>query len=257
MKFKINTRYEQMTLAVSTQVAQPTKVRIRVYDAEKPKTVFTNRYKTIDNFFKFFVRLPLTPRTLIVELSDDVNGGDITNKVRVTNIEKLGLQKRMDEVDINSYAVMCFVDFAQKFSFNASYLAPNTYVSDDCGYKIEFLPTIINNNGRELKTPARISKTTGRIQVSKKFFDDYTVPMRMAILLHEFSHFYLNKDIDDEVEADLNGLLIYLGLGYPRIDGYEAFLTVFEDTPTRQNKERFEVINKFIREFENKKFIMY
>lgn len=257
MKFRINSRYEQMTLAVSVRVANPTKVRIKVYDAEKPKTVFTNRYKTIDSFFKFFVRLPLTPKTLIVELSDDANGGDISNRVKVTNIEKLGLQKRMDEVDINSYSVMCFVDFAQKFSFNASYLQPNNYVSDECGYKIEYLPTIIDKNGRELKTPARISKTTGRIQVSKKAFDSYTVPMRMAILLHEFSHFYLNENIDDEVEADLNGLLIYLGLGYPRIDGYEAFITVFEETPSQQNKNRFEIINKFIHDFENKKFIMY
>lgn len=257
MKFRINSRYEQMTLAVSVRVASPKKIRIKVYDAEKPKTVFTNRYKTIDGFFKFFVRLPLTPKNLIVELSDDANNGDISKIVQVTNIEKLGLQKRMDEVDINSYAVMCFVDFAQKFSFNASYLEPNNYVSDNYGYKIEYLPTIIDKNGRELKTPARISKTTGRIQVSKKAFDSYTVPMRMAILLHEYSHFYLNENIDDEIEADLNGLLIYLGLGYPRIDGYEAFITVFEETPSQQNKNRFEIINKFIHEFENKKFIMY
>ena len=81
--------------------------------------------------------------------------------------------------------------------------------------------------------------------------------MRMAILLHEFAHFYLNENIDDEVEADLNGLLIYLGLGYPRIDGYEAFLQVFETTPTPQNKNRYDIINNFITEFDKKKFVMY
>jgi hypothetical protein len=68
--------------------------------------------------------------------------------------------------------------------------------------------------------------------------------MRMAILLHEFSHFYLNENIDDETEADLNGLLIYLGLGYPRIEGYQAFLDVFVDNPSQENKERYEMINK-------------
>ena len=77
--------------------------------------------------------------------------------------------------------------------------------------------------------------------------------MRMAILLHEFAHFYLNEDIQDEIEADLNGLLIYLGLGYPRVDGYEAF----EGTPTEKNKVRFDVINKFIHDFENKKYVIY
>lgn len=257
MRINVNTRYEQMTLAVSVMVKHPTRVRIKVYDAQKPRTIFTNRYKTIDKFFKFYVRLPMSPQKITIELSDDQNGGDITNRVKVTNIEKLGLQKRMDEVDIIDYSVMCFVDFAQRFSFNSSYLEPNTYVSDNGGYKIQLLDTIRNRNGKELRTPARISKHNGRIQVSKKLFDKYTVAMRMAILLHEFSHYYLNEDIDDEIEADLNGLLIYLGLGYPRIDGYEAFLTVFEETPTQQNKERFDTINRFIQEFENKNFIIY
>lgn len=257
MNYKVNSRYEQMTIAVTVQVARPIRLRLKVVDAEKPLTEFTNRFKTVKRSFKFFVRLPLTPKTLLIKLSDDENGGDISNRVKVVSIQKLGLEKRMDEVDINSYSVMCFVNFAQKFAFNSSYLKPNVFVSDDCGYRIEYLPTIINSDGREIRTPARISKDTGRIQVSKKLFNTYTVPMRMAILLHEFAHFYLNKDIDNEVEADLNGLLIYLGLGYPRIDGYEAFLQVFEDTPTQQNKERYETINKFIEDFEKKKFVMY
>jgi hypothetical protein len=47
----------------------------------------------------------------------------------------------------------------------------------------------------------------------------------MAILLHEYSHFYVNQDINNESEADLNGLLIYLGLlllekNVPMIPGF-------------------------------------
>jgi len=257
MNYTLNSRYEQMTVAISVQCNRPIKLRLKVVDAEKPLTMFTNRYKTVNHSYKFYVRLPLTPKTLDIQLTDD-DGSDIKNSVRVLNIEKYGLEKRMDEVDFNSYSVGAFVDFAQRFSFNASYLEPNNYVSELQHYKIEYLPTIIDSrNGRELQTPARISKSTGRIQVSKKLFKEYTVPMRMAILLHEFSHFYLNENIDDEVEADLNGLLIYLGLGYPRIDGYEAFLEVFENTPTPQNKNRYDIIHKFIQEFDNKKFVMY
>lgn len=257
MIFKLNSRYEQMTLCISVQTASPIKLRLKVVDAEKPLTVFTNRYKTVNGSYKFYVRLPMTPKSLNIIFSDDNGNGDLKNRLRVNNIEKLGLEKRMDEVDFNSYSVGAFVNFSQRFSFNASYLDPNTYVSEMGNYKIEYLPTIIDTRGRELPTPARISKSSGRIQVSKKLFDDYTVAMRMAILLHEFAHFYLNENIDDEIEADLNGLLIYLGLGYPRIDGYEAFLRVFETTPTPQNKNRYDVINNFITEFDNKKFVMY
>jgi hypothetical protein len=76
-----------------------------------------------------------------------------------------------------------------------------------------------------------------------------TIPMRMAILLHEFSHFYLNSDISNETEADLNGLTIYLGLGYPIREAYEAFGTTFIGYPSEQNKKRYDIINKFIREY--------
>ena len=122
-------------------------------------------------------------------------------------------------------------------------------------FLIEYLPTIIDRNGKRLSTPARISRTTGRIQVSKEKFDKYTLPMRFAILCHEFSHYYLNEDINDETEADLNGLLIYLGLGYPRIEAHQSFLEVFIGTPSVQNKERYDKINTFITNFDNKKMI--
>ena len=260
MNYKVKTNYEQMTLGITVDCQFEVKVRIKVFDAQKPKTVFTNRYKTCKGVTKFFVRMPLTPEQIIISIYDD-NDGNINNtkdkNIRVVNIKKLGLEKRMDEVDINSYSVMTFVDFAQKFSFNASYLKPSTYVSDALNYRIEYLPKIVGDNGKVVPTPARISKSNGRIQVSKQMFDTYTVPMRMAILLHEFAHFYLNENIDDEIEADLNGLLIYLGLGYPRIEGYQAFLDVFQTNPSQANKNRYDVINNFIRDFDNKKFVMF
>ena len=61
----------------------------------------------------------------------------------------------------------------------------------------------------------------------------------MAILLHEFSHVYLNDNIDDEVEADLNGLLIYLGLGYPRIEAFEVFAKTFLAAPTEHHNQNY------------------
>ena len=79
----------------------------------------------------------------------------------------------------------------------------------------------------------------------------------MAILLLEYSHFYVNKVINDESEADLNGLLIYLGLGYPRFEGHEAFLKTFIDTPSEQNKIRYDKIKAFIDDFEKNNYIVY
>jgi hypothetical protein len=78
-----------------------------------------------------------------------------------------------------------------------------------------------------------------------------TVPNRMAILLHEFSHIFVNENMDDEVEADLNALNIYLSLGYPRIEAFEVFTQTFIDTPTDENKVRFDYIKNFIDDFDN------
>lgn len=72
----------------------------------------------------------------------------------------------------------------------------------------------------------------------------------MAILLHEFSHVYMNDNVDDEVEADLNALLIYLGLGYPRIEAFEVFCKTFANAPTPQNKLRYDRIKNFIDKFD-------
>jgi hypothetical protein len=66
----------------------------------------------------------------------------------------------------------------------------------------------------------------------------------------KFSAFYLNEKMDDEMEADLNGLLIYLGLGYPRIEAYQAFLETFKNAPSNLNKKRYDMINNFINNFE-------
>jgi hypothetical protein len=130
------------------------------------------------------------------------------------------------------------------------------YISDDKKFVIKF-PAVIEDNGVEQATPARIDIDTGIIEVSKKQFLDFTIPNRMAILLHEFSHVYLNDNVDDEVEADLNGLLIYLGLGYPRIEAFEVFAKTFLNTPTEQNKIRFDRIKNFIDEFEKYNTFLY
>jgi hypothetical protein len=238
----------------------PTKVRIKIYDEEKPKIVFTDRYKTVHNLETFYIRLPITSNCVVLSVYNDLKGNtpkEQETNIKVVSIDKTPLEKRMDVVDIQNKSVKHFVDFAQRFCYNAPYLATGkSYQSDNGEFMIEYLPEITNHDGKVLTTPARISKVTGRIQVAKKQFDNYTVPMRFAILCHEFSHFYVNENMNDESEADINGLLIYLGLGYPRIEGYQAFLEVFKDAPSQDNKKRFDRIDNFIKNFEKNKMVI-
>ena len=108
-------------------------------------------------------------------------------------------------------------------------------------------------DGEVANTPARISKNDGMIEVAKFDFERYTLPMRMAILLHEFAHFYLNTNMTDEKEADDLSLQLYLGMGYPRIDAYNVYLDVFKNAPSDLNKERYMQLKDII----NKNYIEY
>jgi hypothetical protein len=56
MIYKVESRYQQMMLGITVQVSRPTKVRLKVVDADKPNTVFTSRYKTISQNFKFSLK---------------------------------------------------------------------------------------------------------------------------------------------------------------------------------------------------------
>lgn len=260
MNFRISTRYDEMCLKVVVKVNRPAVVRIKIYDEQKDKIVLTDRYKTVQNQEDFYIRLPMTSESIILSVYDDNIGNlpkDKENNIQVVSVDKTPLEKRMDVVDISNRSIAQFVDLAQRFCFNASYLQTGkTYESDNGEYMIEYVPMILNSQGRELKTPARVNKATGRIHVAKDQFDKYTVPMRFAILCHEFSHYYVNENMDDESEADINGLLIYLGLGYPRVEGYQAFYQVFMETDSEANAKRFQRIDNFIRNFEKNKMVI-
>jgi hypothetical protein len=259
MIFRVPTNYEEFTLRVTIKTERPEKIRIVLRDESLPNTYFTDRYGVINGEQTYHVRVPVSGKNALLLVYNEKTGNvpkDSDKTFQVLEVKKVPLEKKTDIVDFSNPIVASFIRFCTKFCFNAGHLQSGKYESTDGKFLIEYLPIICNEKGKELNTPARISKKSGRIQVSMKKFIPMTVPMRMAIMLHEFSHFYINDDINDETEADLNGLLIYLGLGYPRIEAYEAFLTTFIGTPTPTNKERYDIINKFITNFEKNNTII-
>lgn len=260
MVYQVPSNHEEFTLLVKVVTKKPEKLRLIVKDCNMIDTVFTDRYKTVSGEASFFVRMPVTGKSLFVVIYNERVGNLDVNEdstFEVIAIDKLPLEKKMDVVDFNDSNLRSFVKFCTRFCFNAGQLTSGTYKSSDGKFTIEYLPTIVYPNGRESSTPARIGVESGIIQVSQAKFRPMTIPMRMAILLHEYSHFYVNETMHDETEADLNGLLIYLGLGYPRIEAYQSFLTTFINVPSEQNKQRYDAINKFIQDFEKHNYIVY
>jgi len=210
---------------------------------------------TIENEEDLFVRMPIcSDKCDILIQSEQETQGHSDNGYKVVAMKKLPLKRKLTSFNHANPVIRNFVRFCEQFCAKAGYISAkgSIYTSNDGMFRIDYLDDIVDENGRSLKTPARISRSEGIIQVSKRKFETYTIPMRMAILLHEFSHYYLNTDMANETEADLNGLIIYLGLGYPRIDAYNVFTQVFLTTPNEVNENRMKVIDDFIQNFEKK-----
>ena len=240
-------------IKVVVKTSSPQNIVLKVSDPSQANTFFTDRTKIVDGTQELYVRMPLAPNTALLSIYNEKNGnkpkGQDTS-FDVVKIEREDLDITLSQTKMDTMSVRNFVAFAQKFAYNAGWItAPKDYLSAVGGYKIEYLPFIVNSKGQKMSTPARISTKNGRIQVSAESFREMTVPMRMAILLHEYSHFYLNTDMANETEADLNGLTIYLGLGYPIREAYAAFTETFIGYPSQQNKQRYDIINKFIRDY--------
>jgi hypothetical protein len=236
-------------------VSRPTKIYLKVSDPSVKDTDYTNRFITIDDEQTLYVRMPISPMTALITIKSEAElSGGTDKSYELLEVKKLPLKRKLTAFNHANATVRNFVKFAEEFSQKAGYISAggSIYTSDDEKFRIDYFNDILGDNGKSLKTPARISRSQGVIEVSKEKFKNYTVPMRMAILLHEFSHYYLNTNMANETEADLNGLLIYLGLGYPRIDAYNVFTQVFMTSANEMNHERMKIIDEFIRNFEKK-----
>lgn len=253
-----------MTLKITVSTTSQQELRLIVRDSDQVNTVLTDRLAKVNGTFVFYIGLPLCRKYVDLII---VNYGDNESDYGFVyhGFKKQGLVKRMDVIDFSNYHLDSYIKFIQKFCYNAGVLRTNNPLNpgdlykDDGGYFfIRYVPAITDyETGQELTTPARISIDDGLIEVSQRDFINYTVPMRMACLLHEYSHPYVNDNADDESEADLNGLMIYLGLGYPRYEAAEAWCSIFDNCQTDENMERIAIIQQFIKDFDNNKIVFH
>lgn len=258
MKIPIQTNKKKQIIVVRIATNQTEKIGIQLSSKYKQNTYYTNRQGKVNGERMFYIRLPQSPKEATLRIWNVRNGERSRDgSFKILSVEQKPLKSQVICGFIKKDLVNQFVRFAQAFSERAAQLEAGpypkgtSYQSNNGKFRIDYFDTIISRkSGKELSTPARISKSHGYIEVAKDKFLKYTVPMRMAILLHEFSHYFINDDQANEEEADLNALMIYLGLGYPKIEAHQAFLTVFKNTPSDQNVQRHKLISKFINNFD-------
>lgn len=269
MDYALTTGYEPCTLMVTIRSLTLCCIRLQVLDKQKRDTVFADDIYSVraGQEVALQVPMPLSPRTAIVKVYDIQYGNRSAGRessFRLLKIEKVGLRRFLQAIDLTPQ-LQTFIDFIQRFSYNAGTLPTNppgnAYCSRDLQstFKLKYLPALFDpKTGQIALTPARMETATKIFEVSKPKFLPKTVPARVCILTHEGGHHFINADPDDELEADLNGLSIYLALGYSPNTAIETYRDTFRQVPTPDNlfhrlKPVEEFIAEFYKEFDHKK----
>jgi hypothetical protein len=146
MIVSVPTRYEELTLVVKVYTNSPTKIRLKVIDADQPNTSFTDRFKTVDGDFTFYVRMPVSGNNALVYVFNEDIGNKLQNEdnsFEIESITKQSLEKKLDVIDFANPYIRSFVNFCTRFSYNAGSLPSGNYVSDDKKFLIKYMPTKI------------------------------------------------------------------------------------------------------------------
>lgn len=247
-------------LAVTVETKRVVPVRMIAYDPNKPSTRYADLQGKVDGTRIFKLRFPITPKRLKLKVYNPENGNLPIGEDDTFKVVDMKVQK-VKEYDVWwNQDTKNFYKFAVEFSENASILSagnkkPHIYRSDDGKFTIDYYNVIYDRtSNKRLSTPARVGHTSGIIEVSKAKFMEYTVPMRLVILLHEYAHKYLNpkinRRIDYETGADIQALYIYLGKGWSPLEAHKSFLKVFKSANNKSNHKRYKIIRDFIDKYD-------
>lgn len=241
-------------LHITTKV--PCKFHVVAEDL-KPNSKYADRTIQVEKERSIYLAFPVSPRKirLSVICLSDISHQDFHIKPEVKSLKKYEIWLDRNTKNFLELAV----PFSQVCGFELPPPAGRIYQSDNKELNIKYIPKITDfKTGQVINTPARVGHTTGKIEVAASKFMRYTIPMRMMILLHEFSHKYKNPQmgvpISDEVGADINALYIYLGLGFSKVDAIYVYANVFFGAQNEANRERMRKIMNYIAKFENQEY---
>jgi hypothetical protein len=261
MVIEIPSNYYPFQLNMFVESKDLIKLRIVAYDPNKPSTKYLDRVSKLNGKRKYELKFPVAPQRLKIAVFNVANGSLPYGEDSSFELADLKVD-RIKEYDVWWNAdTRNFYKFAVEFSQNASILSageskPHIYRSDDGKFTIDYYNNIIDKkSNKKLTTPARIGHNTGIIEVSKSKFMNYSVPMRILILMHEYAHKYLNpkigREISYETGADIQSLYFYLGKGWSPYEAHKTYLQVFRNANNKSNHKRYKIIDDFIKKYEN------
>jgi len=184
----------------------------------------------------FYFGMPISPKVLKVQIFDQDNRMFSRpetfqlDEPRLVQLKTSNVSMSQDDRE--------FLKFAEWLAVNMKTLRPGK----DYVWLGKFMIQLYSD--LDTPTPARIHATKDFIQVSKVDFLTMTLPRRVIILLHEYSHNYINDNPENESEADLHALSIYLSHGYPFMEAIYAFTKILHNN--EQSIERLQWMQQFM-----------
>jgi hypothetical protein len=249
------TSNRKVTLDLSIKCQGTCRFKVIAEDL-KPNSKYVWRSITVEGYRTIELKFPVSPKKVKITVTAE-SGSDSDFIVAIDERELETYNVFLDK-SVNTFLDVC-VPFSQVAGFTNPPPGGRLFTSPGGEFNIKFYPVIKDHlSGKVLNTPARIGHKTGLIETSKFKFNSYTIPMRMIILLHEFSHKYKNPNIglpiSHESGADINALYIYLGLGFSKVDAIYVFANVFLSAQSEGNIRRMRKIVEYIDKFERQEF---
>lgn len=233
MIIPVPSKGQQFKVKVGIRADEPCSIGVRCYDPSRANTDFIRRRVPFHNglfdhgqngYREFTLPFPLSPDQLLVEFYDKATGRDDNFEIEKFELKKIEPRAIWAEPEMHR-----FIEFTLGFALKAGYVSSGMYDSPDGEFLIQYLPSITDEHGTSLVTPARTNRRNGRIQVSQAAFAGYTIPVRVVVLFHERYHFQIPTRL--EKPADLNGIKLSLDLGFPRTEAVYATTQIFLSHP--------------------------
>lgn len=252
MTYSIQKEHANQEIRIPIETRGPERIICRAYNPRKPNTVYFEAAPIIRGKDSFIVRIPKMPDLVYLDIYNEKNGNlKFDGTFRLGNIKSGPIATTFSIGRIFDPNLNRFMAFIDDFAENAAILSAQNsiYTSNDGQFRIDYLDVIRDENGNEMQTPFRVNEKTKVIQASKKKILGYTVPGRRMWLYHEGAHVYMNANPADELEADKHAITLYLGTGNPIIEAYTVINQCFKNSPTNLNRQRYEQLNAFIKNF--------
>lgn len=247
MNYFISTNNEGVDLHLNFEARNDAKIITSIYCLDSD-VVFNLRHDKISaGKSKVIMKVPFSPKNMVVHVSTDIPN-NLKLKIVVTHLKSYNIPLGSKQKE--------FIEFAQAFTYGVSCgtIKPTREIlsSKSGTFKIALYPTILDDYGRHKATPCQIGKDSGIIQCDNALFTNHTIAGQMALLCHEYAHFYENPRYNlpakSEEGADMYGLRMFLASGYGESEYVNAFKNAFKRVDTNQNRERIKNIHHWASE---------